>query len=631
MSNVTTPGSLLVDSVLPQGLRGGRTLDAPATKDVMRDIAQNHPDEYRDIAQRLMTIANQAAQSSGGYSYGPDHLLPTPGVQKRRQRLEAQLQTVLDDDKLTEEQREQMVVKIMGRGQQEQTDSLLDESLAENNPVAYQIASGAKGSKNNLGSLRGSDMLYVDHRDRVIPFPVLNNYSGGLSPAEYWASAYGARKGVVDNKLHVAEAGFFGKQLGQISHRAVITGVDRDKPEETLRGLPVDVNDDESEGALLAQAVGGYQRNDVITPKMLGALRRKGIKRLLVRSPIVSGPPDGGIYARDAGVREFGRLPVQGENVGMTASQALSEGLAQGALSSRHAGGVAGDVANKRVTGLSAIDQFVQVPKTFKGGAAHALRDGTVQKIEAAPAGGSYVVIDGERHYVGAGFKVNVRRGDKVEAGDVISEGLPNPAIVVHHKGIGEGRRYFVEAGRNAYRDAAVKGHRRNLELLARGLINHVRLTDEVGDFAPGDIVPYSVLEHGYKPRYDSELLTAKQAVGQYLEKPYLHYSIGTQVKPSMLKDFDDFGVKHLHVHKEPPPFEPEMVRGMANLQHDPDWLVRMFGSGLKSSLLDSVHRGGTSDETGTSFVPGLARAVDFGRTGKVVTPKEERKKVNLS
>jgi hypothetical protein len=68
------------------------------------------------------------------------------------------------------------------------------------------------------------------------------------------------------------------------------------------------------------------------------------------------------------------------------------------------------------------------------------------------------------------------------------------------------------------------------------------------------------------------------------------------------------------------------MIRGMANLQHDPDWVTRMFGSGLKGSLLEGAQRGATSDPHGTSFVPGLARAVDFGRKGKVITPASDNR-----
>ena len=175
---------------------------------------------------------------------------------------------------------------------------------------------------------------------------------------------------------------------------------------------------------------------------------------------------------------------------------------------------------------------------------------------------------------------------------------------------------------RQAFRDAGIKGHRRNIELLAKGLINHVRLTKEVGDYVPDDIVTYQQLERSWKPRPGSELLNPNNAIGRYLERPYLHYSIGTKIRPSMLQDFRDFGIAEVETHDEEPPFQPEMIRGMSNLQHDPDWITRMFGSGLKTGLLKGVHRGATSDPTGTSFVPGLARGVDFGHIGKVQSPK---------
>jgi hypothetical protein len=96
------------------------------------------------------------------------------------------------------------------------------------------------------------------------------------------------------------------------------------------------------------------------------------------------------------------------------------------------------------------------------------------------------------------------------------------------------------------------------------------------------------------------------------------------------VKTLEEFGVKHVHVHPEPPPFEPVMVRGTHALAEDPDWLVRMYGSGQRSSLLDAVHHGATADEAGTSFVPALARAVDFGRQGPVRPPEPGKKPEEL-
>lgn len=282
--------------------------------------------------------------------------------------------------------------------------------------------------------------------------------------------------------------------------------------------------------------------------------------------------------------------------------------------SSKHKGGVS--EARQGASGFKVINQLAQVPKTFTGGAAHAQHDGRVSAIYDAPAGGKYVMIGPNRHYVATGFNPTVKPGDIVEAGDTISEGLPNPAEAVRHKGVGEGRRYFVDTWQQVFRNSGLKAERRNTELLARGLINHVRLTEEVGDYVPDDVVPYDVLERSYQPRSGHEIATPKSAVGRYLEKPVLHYSVGTKIRPSMLKNLDHFGVKSLVVHKDPPPFEPEMIRAMENLVHDQDWMARQLGSNLSRGLLHGAHRGATADEAGTSYVPSLARGIEFGRTG---------------
>jgi hypothetical protein len=104
--------------------------------------------------------------------------------------------------------------------------------------------------------------------------------------------------------------------------------------------------------------------------------------------------------------------------------------------------------------------------------------------------------------------------------------------------------------------------------------------------------------------------------VGHYLERPVLHYSIGTRIGKSVIGNLEKYGIKNIEAHKEPPPFEPEMIRGMASASTDPDWMTRMMGSYQQKSLLNATHRGGVSDTAGSSFVPTLARGETFGLTG---------------
>jgi len=603
----------MVNEALPPEMRDyTRVLDKKGVVSLLREVAEKHPDKYREIAKKLSDVGRDVSYAAGGQSFGLEHLRPTKSVILSRQRLNRRIHSILSNDNWSEEKKEQKIIEATAVEHERLNKEILEDAKAAGNPLADQVISGARGKPANLKRLVGGDMLYVDHHDNVIPFPVQTSFAEGLTPADFWASTYGARKGMIDVKFATQDAGYFAKQLNQITHRLMVIAEDAEKDGDETRGYPVPVDDDDNEGALLARAAGGYKRNTVLTPKILEDLKSKGIARVLVRSPIVGGP-ESGLYARDVGVRERGGLSPVGDLVGIAAAQAMSEKLTQGQLSSKHSGGVKGEAQS--VTGFQHVNQLVQVPKTFKGGAAHAQIDGKVTDIVEAPAGGHYIHINGKKHYVLPGYDLKIKKGDQVEAGDVISEGIPNPAEIVKHKGIGEGRRYFVDVFADAYRTGGMGANRRNIELIARGLIDHVEVTDEDDDHIPGDVVPYQRIEATWKPREGYQTVRPTTAVGKYLERPVLHYSIGTQIKPSMLPTLKEFGVNSIDVHDEAPPFRPYMVRAMASIGHDPDPLVRFLGSNQKKSLLSATHRGAVSETESTSFVPALAQGEDFGKT----------------
>lgn len=609
-----TIGDFVINNGLPEEFRQqGRVLDKKGLDKLLSDIALKAPEQYRDAVQHLSHVGRFAAQMTGGHSFGPEHMRMSVAGRKAQEAIRHGVQAIYANAKLSDEEKEQRVLKLVGDMSDKLTQDVYKESLAEHNPLAFQILSGARGNALNLRSLRSGDLLYVDHRDRPIPFPVTRSYSQGLSPAEFFASTFGARKGILQVKEGVRDAGFFSKQLVQSAHRLLVTALDADRydPLAAPRGLPSSVEDPNNEGALLAVKTGPYDRNTVLTPKILADLKGRGIENLLVRSPLVGGPPDGGVYGRDVGVREKGGIAPIGDFVGIAAAQALSEPITQSGLSAKHTGGVSGA---RSMSGFEILNALVQVPKIFKGGAAHAQEDGRVSSIRPAPQGGQYVGINGKDHYVGQGYEITVRPGQEVEAGDAISEGLPNPSEVVKHKGIGEGSRYFVDTFTKQARDAGINVHRRNVELVARGLINHVELDDEWEEHVPGDIVSYRRMEHKYQPREGHEVLPASRAKDRYLEVPVLHYSIGTKIRPSVIHQLAQHGVKHITVHRDPPPFRPLMIRGMENVAHDDDWMTRFLGSYLKKNFLQGVHRGDVSDERGTSYVPSLAQTRDFGQ-----------------
>jgi len=619
----TTLGQILLNEPLPEDMRDyDRVLNKKNTVALATELAKKYPDKYRDIMKRLYDVSKDAGYTTNGLSFGLKDIKPSLASQYAQLSVKRELRTILSNRQLTPDQRRAKILTMAAKAQQKLVEEVFQEAQSQDNPLVHQIESGI-GNKYSLNSLIGADLQYVDHKNEPIPIPVLNSYGRGLRPEEYFAAAFGARKGVIDTKTATADAGFYGKQLTQMAHRLLVTADDDEEESEDAvnLGLPSDVDDPDNEGALLARPVGPYKRNTVLTPKILRDIKAMGATDILVRSPTVGGPADGGVYARDVGYREKGRLPPTGDYVGIAAVQALSEPVSQGQLSSKHSGGVGGAGS---ISGFKALNALVQVPKKYPDGATHAQRDGTVQEIRPAAQGGFYVQIDGEDHYVPADREVTVKRGDKLEAGDALTDGMPNPAEVVRHKGIGEGRRYFVKAMRQVMKNSGMSPHRRNIELLSRGIINHVRMQEEYGEYVPDDIVPYSVLEKSYTPRTGSVNAPAQQLMGHYLEKPVLHYSIGTKVSRSVADTLKRYGVNNVQAHRDPPPFQPEMVRGMANISNDQDWMTRMLGSYQERGLMGSVHRGLASDEAGSSYVPALARGENFGVTGTLSGWKPE-------
>lgn len=629
-----TVGSIVVNDLLPDDLKDyNRVLDKKATGKLLTTLAQRYPDKYKDISHKLLQFGYQSAYLTGGQSFGLNDIKEASTVKALRDKIEKETQDVLekwykrgvasDDKRVTKD-----IVAIAQKYHKELNDSAMNERRDEDSPFYHQAFGTGAQKPGTYNSIVGADLLYQDQDAKTVPIPVTRGYSKGLTPVQYFAGSFGARKGVVDLQQATAKAGFLAKQLVQIAHRAVCVG-DEDElepyDETNPVGYPIETLDPDNEGAYLAHPVGGYKRNTLLTPKILNELHKKGFDKILVRSTAVGGPANGGIYAYDAGVREFGRRPAIGEFVGINAVQAMSEPLTQGAISSKHSGGVVGADSAKSISGFDQVNQLIQVPKHFRHGATHTTVDGVVTKIEEAPQGGTYVYIDGKKHYVaqdqGEKVALKVKVGDAVEAGDVISDGIPNPAMIVKYKGIGEGRRAFVKQFNDTLKSANVSQNRRNIEALSKSLINYVRLTDEYGDYATDDIIPYTMIASSYKPRYGCVEKSPKESKGQYLEKPVLHYTIGTRITPSVIKMMNDYGVKKIITHKEPPPFEPEMVRGMAHASKDPDWGTKMLGGYNKDSLLESARRGGVSYTGGTSYVPALAFGdSSFGKEREVQT-----------
>ena len=491
-----------------------------------------------------------------------------------------------------------------------------NEGLKRGNPLARQVLAKARGTQDQLASLMTSPGVYQDSKGKTIPIFINRAYAEGLDPHEYFAASYGARLGVITTKNGTRQAGYLGKLFSSAVIDSVVTEDDCGTP----YGIPVKTDDGDNVGSILARDTAGIPAGTVLTASVLSKLKSKH-DEIMVRSPITCGSHKG-LCKQCVGIREDGKFPQIGYHIGLNASSAMAEQLAQSALNTKHSGRKQ-KATGDDYAGFNVVKNLATVPSNFPDSAAIAERDGKVDSIVDAPQGGKIVTVDGEEHYVHPDMEVRVKEGDTVEAGDALSGGIVSPGDAVRLKGLGEGRRYFANRMTKAFKDSGYGIHRRNVEVLARSMINHVQVDDPdaAGQHLPGDVVTYSDWAYAYKPRKDAATLHPKKAVGHYLESPVMHYTVGTKVTKTMADQMHKFGVDSVLAHPRPVGVTPEMVSVVNVPEYGEDWMARLGSSYLQKRLLADVRSGATSNVHSLNPLPGIAKGTEFGQQkGKAFT-----------
>jgi hypothetical protein len=316
-----------------------------------------------------------------------------------------------------------------------------------------------------------------------------------------------------------------------------------------------------------------------------------------------------GVCQMCQGLDEKGKIHTIGVNVGTRSAQAMAEPLTQMALGSKHA---VLTVKERTVvpTGFKGVRQVLEIPKIFQGEAVIAPADGSIESITVAPQGGHYIRMKGVRKdlYAGPILNILVKVGDKVEAGDALTDGLPRPDAVTQHKGIGAGRQYFVDALHKMYSGAGVNLDKRHFELLAKSALNHVRFADHDPnhpEFIKGDIVSYNTFSEAY--RKDAEEVSVEDALGRRLAQEVHHLTVGTPITPSLVKDLKAHGIKTVKVARHIPDVEFIHKSFVMNPLLDSDWMGRLAHRFLKGSIQQAAQTGETSNIHGTHPVPAYA------------------------
>ena len=381
----------------------------------------------------------------------------------------------------------------------------------------------------------------------------------------------------------------------------------------TTNGVLMRVDDPHVIDRYLASPEHGFPRNTLIEPRVVQKFKDVHDADMVVRSPMTCAAT-AGVCQMCMGLDEKGRNHSIGTNVGVRTAQALAEPLTQMALGSKHA---VLTIRERKLEpqGLKGVRQLLEIPQAFAHEASLAPEDGSVTAIEKAPQGGHFVVVNRNKVYARPELTVKVKVGDRVEAGDSLTDGVPHPAKLAATKGIGAAREHLVNSLQRVYTNEGVAMDRRHFELLAKSLLNHVRLADQDDrhpELLRGEVVNYNAFRDTYAK--DVERVRLSDAVGRLLGQEIFQYTFGTRVTPSLVKELGARGVKEVLVGRKVPNVEHVMKPLATNPLLDSDWMALLAHRGLKGTISRAASEGLSSDIHGTHPVPAYAFGAELRR-----------------
>ncbi len=411
-------------------------------------------------------------------------------------------------------ERYKAVIEVWQKCTEDVADKLKD-NLEKDNPIYMMADSGARGSMAQIRQLAGMRGLIANTTGATIEIPIRSNYREGLNILEYFISSRGARKGLADTALRTADSGYLTRRLVDVSQEVIIREDDCGATEG------IDVRDIKDGAGIIEsfteRMTGRYAVEDVLDPNtgelivdsntMIDAKTAKkiaasGHKHLVIRS-VLNCKCRKGVCRKCYGANMAnGREVGIGESVGIIAAQSIGEPGTQLTMRNFHVGGVAGE--EDITQGLPRVEELFEARRPKPKNLAILTEISGVIHVDDSRKS-RYVVVSGldaegnatERSYlVPYGVSLRVQEGEKVEVGDMLTDGLCNPHDILAIKGKLAVQDYLISEVQRVYRMQGVDINDKHIEVIVRQMMRKVRITDQGdGDLIAGTTVDLADFE----------------------------------------------------------------------------------------------------------------------------------------
>ena len=395
---------------------------------------------------------------------------------------------------ITEEERYNTVIDIWNKANDKIKSEL--KSIAEgdfDNPLFMMMNSGARGSIGQFSQISGMRGLMAKPDGSTIEIPVTSNFTEGLTVSEFFLSSHGSRKGSADTALRTADSGYLTRRLVEVVQDIIV----KEEDCGSIHGVEVSdlINDKDGSvieplaerilGRFTAQKVIHPETKEVIVDKgvqitenLVKKITDAGIKTVEIRS-ILTCKTENGVcqkcYGRNLAT---GNVVETGEAVGIMAAQSIGEPGTQLTMRTFHSGGVAG--GDDITQGLPRVEELFEA-RNPKGKATISEISGKVVSIKEE--NGKYRIIvendvEPREHVTNYNMKLRVSKGDVVEAGDKLTEGVISPKELLAVTDPITAQEYILKEIQMVYKLQGVDINDKHVEIIVKRMINKVRIVD---------------------------------------------------------------------------------------------------------------------------------------------------------
>ena len=360
----TTKGRALLVENAPLEMDHSKLLHDPSLElkkssihKMLETFARKDPKGYPTLVDDWRKKGNERAHEMG-FSFSLSDLSPLKV--KRNAILAPYHEEVAKVNKssLSQDNKDAKIVALYNKATEELDEKLSKDYTAMGNNMFKMVDTKARGSLAQFRQTVIAPMLLVDANNKVITTPVLNSYSEGLNVSQYWTSLHGARKGTLQRAQGTSVPGALAKELINLNIATPITKHDCGD-EHGLEMKLIDKkgnNEIDVTDRFLAKDEHGFHKGTLITPEVFGKLKANNVTSVTVRSPLTCKVPQG-ICSTCFGLNENGHKHEIGTNIGVLASQALSEPAVQLAMDCS----ADGNLVSVKVSGLITTLTFEQL------------------------------------------------------------------------------------------------------------------------------------------------------------------------------------------------------------------------------------------------------------------------------